>query len=457
MKRIIIILVAAFIAVNTFGQAPQKMSYQAVIRDVSNNLITNSIIGMQVSILQDSLNGTPVYVETQSPTSNSNGLVSIQIGSGNVVTGSFATIDWAVGPYFVKTETDPSGGTNYTITGISQLLSVPYALYAKTAENGFSGNYNDLTNTPNNVSSFTNDAGYLTTFTEVDGSVTNELQTISQSGHNVTLSNGGGTISIADGDTSLWKQNGLDIIYAKVGLGGGIGIGTKNPANYLHIQDTTNTGTVAAIIDAKTASSLYLRTFNLGLNKSWVIQNTGTGGSVQDAFNITSFDGTNWTDHVFKIEMGAPNYSFYLNSQGYLGLGTPTPSSKLDVNGDIALSGTLRIGGDVQSTYSTIYDGPIIYESRAAGAPYPFGNTGNLIIQSWAQAERDILFVTGINPLARMSVGSQSSNGTVKVLTSDISIETIGSGVILKSPNGSCWRVTVDNSGNLVRTAVACP
>ncbi len=116
-----------------FGQSPNGMSYQAVIRDASDNLITDTQVGMQISILQGSASGTAVYVETQEPTTNANGLVSIEIGAGT--TGDdFSAIDWANGPYFIKTETDPAGGISYTITGTSQLLSVPYALHAKTAE-----------------------------------------------------------------------------------------------------------------------------------------------------------------------------------------------------------------------------------------------------------------------------------------------------------------------------------
>ena len=116
--------------------APEKMSYQAVIRNASNNLVASQAVGMQISILQGSATGTAVYVETQTPTTNANGLVTLQIGGGTLVSGSIATINWANGPYFVKTETDPTGGSNYTITGTSQLLSVPYALYAKTAGGG---------------------------------------------------------------------------------------------------------------------------------------------------------------------------------------------------------------------------------------------------------------------------------------------------------------------------------
>jgi hypothetical protein len=126
---------AAFLLIGTmtFAQAPQKMSYQAVIRNPSNVLVASTTVGMKISILQGSPVGTPVYVETQTPTTNINGLASIQIGTGTIVTGTFAGINWSAGPYYVKTETDPLGGISYTITGTSQLMSVPYALLAAKA------------------------------------------------------------------------------------------------------------------------------------------------------------------------------------------------------------------------------------------------------------------------------------------------------------------------------------
>jgi len=139
MKKQLSVLVLFFLIAGVFAQAPQKMSYQAIIRNNSNALVSNQSVGMRISILQSSVNGTAVYVETQVPTTNINGLVSIEIGGGTVVTGNFSNIDWANGPYFIKTETDPSGGLNYSITGTTQLLSVPYALYAASAGNNTPG------------------------------------------------------------------------------------------------------------------------------------------------------------------------------------------------------------------------------------------------------------------------------------------------------------------------------
>jgi len=150
------------VTASVFAQSPEKMSYQAVVRNNSDALVSNTQVGMQISILQGSTSGTEVFVETQTPTTNINGLVSIEIGNGSVIFGDITTIDWSAGPYFIKIETDPTGNTNYTITGTSQLLSVPYALHAKSAETVTGGisesdpifsawdkDYNDLTNKPN--------------------------------------------------------------------------------------------------------------------------------------------------------------------------------------------------------------------------------------------------------------------------------------------------------------------
>ena len=132
------------------------MSYQAVIRNSSGQLVTNHAVGIKITIMQGSASGAVVSTETQTATTNANGLVSIEIG-GNA---GFNAINWASGTYFIKTETDPTGGTNYTIAGTSQLLAVPYALHAKTVE-------------VDNV----NDA---------DADPANEIQVLSISGTNLT-------------------------------------------------------------------------------------------------------------------------------------------------------------------------------------------------------------------------------------------------------------------------------
>jgi len=169
MKKFTTFIVIFLLSITAlFAQAPEKFTYQAVVRNATNNLVINAPVGVRVSILQGGVNGTLVYMETQTAVTNANGLITLQIGGGNVQQGNFADIDWASGSYFLKTETDPNGGNDYSVISTQQLLSVPYALYAKEAANSFSGDYNDLTNTPQiptvptNVSEFTNDANYIT-------------------------------------------------------------------------------------------------------------------------------------------------------------------------------------------------------------------------------------------------------------------------------------------------------
>lgn len=165
MKKLLLTIGILVAAASLWAQSPEKMSYQAVIRNSSDELIVNTEVGMKMSILQGSVSGSVVYEETQTPTSNANGLISIEIGGpdATIVSGDFSTIDWSNGIYFLKTQTDPTGGTNYTISGTSQLLSVPYALHAKSAET------------------------LSVPFVEVDGSITNEIQDLQLVGDILTV------------------------------------------------------------------------------------------------------------------------------------------------------------------------------------------------------------------------------------------------------------------------------
>jgi hypothetical protein len=192
MKRIYTILAAVIITASVFAQSPEKMSYQAVIRDASGTLVTTQV-GMKLSVLKgdDATLASEEYSETLTPTPNANGLVSIEFGGQT----GWDAIDWATGKFFIKTETDIDNDGTYDVEGISQLLSIPYALHAKTAET-ITGNLNetdpvfdasvasaitdtDTTNWNNKIDA------------EVDGSVTNELQTLSVSNDTIYLSNGG--------------------------------------------------------------------------------------------------------------------------------------------------------------------------------------------------------------------------------------------------------------------------
>jgi hypothetical protein len=130
---LLLLLSVIFSLTSSFSQSPDKFSYQAVVRNSGGTLVQNSSVGFRISLLQSTSGGTVVYSETHTASTNANGLASLEIGSGSVLSGDFSAIDWSAGPYFLKTETDPGGGSSYTISGTTQLLSVPYAIHSKKA------------------------------------------------------------------------------------------------------------------------------------------------------------------------------------------------------------------------------------------------------------------------------------------------------------------------------------
>jgi len=137
MKKLIsTAILTVFILTVSLAQSPQAFKYQAVARDLSGNAISNQSISFQISILKGSSSGTVEYSETHTITTNPFGLANLEIGNGTVVSGSFSSVSWGIDSYYLKVEMDTTGGTNYQLMGTSQLLSVPYALYAGSTGGG---------------------------------------------------------------------------------------------------------------------------------------------------------------------------------------------------------------------------------------------------------------------------------------------------------------------------------
>ncbi len=135
--RLFTLLAAGLLMQQTLSaQVPQTFNYQGIARDAGGNVLPARKIGVELSVLDGGPTGTVVYTETFTDTTNAFGLFSMQVGGGTVVSGSFAGINWATGNKYLQTSIDLSGGTSYTLSGTTQLLSVPYALYAQTALSG---------------------------------------------------------------------------------------------------------------------------------------------------------------------------------------------------------------------------------------------------------------------------------------------------------------------------------
>ncbi|MCW1963633.1 beta strand repeat-containing protein [Chryseobacterium viscerum] len=250
MKKILLlfwILTGFFMGLS---QAPEKMSYQAVMRNGSGQLLINQAIAVRVSILQGSPAGAAVYSERLTGNTNANGLVSLEIGTGTVLTGTFATIDWPTGSYYLKTETDPAGGTSYTIVGTSQLLSVPYAMYAKSAGSGGGSFTIPYTNTVNNAStlfSLTNDGDG----TSVEGINSTTTSSIASVRGIVSNTAPGGFSSAVRGVNNGTGGLGIGVWGSQAGSGWGVygvtpnGLGVYGNAsgNGYGVYANSNTGT----------------------------------------------------------------------------------------------------------------------------------------------------------------------------------------------------------------------
>jgi hypothetical protein len=300
MKRIFTAFVTVLITGSILAQIPEKMSYQAVIRNSSDQLVSNTQVGMQISILQGSANGTSVYAETQYPTTNANGLISVEIGGGT----GWAAIDWSSDIFFIKTETDPAGGTNYTIVGTSQLLSVPYALHAKTVEKD--------------------------EVDDADADPTNELQSLSINGDQITLSEGGGVISV---DTSYWQLNGDNLYYNR----GNIGIGTGSPSAGLHLYKNIDNSLILKIQNANAGSNASERLyFGTSSNDAGM---TMFGNGSSNAGKLRFFNNRPAASMDFVI---GGNIRLSMLNNGYIGVGVTNPSEKLEVNGSIKVAQSIK-------------------------------------------------------------------------------------------------------------------
>jgi preprotein translocase subunit SecG len=136
LKKSMLLLVALFIftSVTLMAQSPQKINFQSIVRNTSGVIFSNKTLSFKISILSGSITGTQVYSETHSSTTDAIGLVSLQIGSGTALSGSFAAINWENATHFIKLEADFTGGNNYVLLGTKELMSVPYAMYASKTD-----------------------------------------------------------------------------------------------------------------------------------------------------------------------------------------------------------------------------------------------------------------------------------------------------------------------------------
>ena len=334
MKRYLILL---FISWASIAQTPQAFKYQAVVRNNNGVLLMGKNISVRIGILMDGIEGESVFLETHNVTTSSTGLINLEIGRGTNVLGSLEGINWGSGDFFIKLEVDQNGGSSFELVGVSQLLSVPYALYAEKS-----------------------------------------------------------------GDEK-WTEDGNNNI---IRHDGSVGIGESNPKARLDIAGNSD-----------------LNILNLS--------------NTNNSLGINAFVSSN-TDFHGSALIGRRSRGTY------------------------AMPSTVAANDRITGIYGSIYaDGN--YQNSSAIHMYVGANPGSGSYPSNIRFE-----TTNTNETIRMErmriaengnvgIGTTNPNAKLQVENGDIYLSNIGSGVVTKSPDGNCWRLTVDNSGNIVATSITCP
>jgi len=334
IKRFYFLLLTFFVLSNySFCQVPEKFNYQAVVRDQDGNLIANQKVSFRINILSGSAQGTPVYIETHIDSTNKLGLVTLEIGGGTVESGDFSIIDFGKYNYYMKVEMDKEGGTNYAEMGTTQLLSVPYALYAKDVENKDDADAdpnNELINsaTLNGTTLEISDAGGTR---QVDlsplatGSATDD-QILSVSGHQLSIENGN-TVTLpdetedADADSTNEIQD-LQLTGNTLKITGNTAATPLDLSTYLDNTDSQNLSLAGAILSIQNGNNVNLSAIGGGTD-SQTLSLTGNTLGITNGNNIdlskyldnTDNQGLSLSEDILSIEngTGSVNLANYRN------------------------------------------------------------------------------------------------------------------------------------------------
>ena len=274
MKKSILFLVLLQ-SLLIFAQAPQKMTYQSVVRNSTNALLTNQAVGVRISIVEGTADGSPVYSETHAVTTNANGLFTLEVGGGNNQSSTFAEIAWSNGSHFIKSEIDPAGGTNYTLSATKELLSVPYAL---NAANGVTTAQADAINAQEATNT-----SQAATNTTIQAQIDAQATIIATQAAIIAAQ---ATTNTVQADAIAGQAAAIAAIYAQIHpnvyhygyTGNGFGMFAFNGAGWSTISTNTPANFYANNYIGQIANKSY-----------WKIYNSAT-----ETQQLFSFDGTTW-------------------------------------------------------------------------------------------------------------------------------------------------------------------
>lgn len=438
MKRFALSLIYLLCFISVFAQAPQSFRYQTVVRNNLGELLPDKSVGLKISILKNSPTGMVVYSETYNLITNSLGMINLSVGTGLPLSGSFGNIDWGNGEYFLRIDVDKDGGLNFEYLGTSQLLSVPYALYAEKAGNG--GTQSEL----------------------------------------------------------YWKRNGNSLYYND----GFVGIGTTSPVTRLNLVGTVDDGDERSFIRLKNNSLGPKATVGIALNsfeeKGAAFGYTSSNYVPNDLadFGVFTTNGRGFALVAYEGQIrfytnknSDNSYSekMRIDKDGHVGIGTINPERKLQVisNVDEGVDRELVLFRNLSSSNKAYTGFAIRADDNNYGLGISFTSTNYNLINDFHQVanittngramaisayspEGSIRFFTNkdeygiiermrIDSHGNIGIGTKTPVARLEIADGDIYIQDVNKGIIMTSPDGQCWRGTINNSGVLQFAAIPCP
>lgn len=554
MKNVFLWFAFLMLSLPGIAQAPQAFNYQGIARDASGTPLLTTDIALRIAIKKGALPGTQVYKETHNVQTNKMGLFTIEVGHGHSQIGLFDAIEWGAGDHYIEIEMDPEGGTNFTLLGESQLLSVPYALYAAngSGDSKWEDNSSGIHYNAGNVGIGTNNPDQKLSIegTVDDGDERNYLRlnnrslsnrslvamelTAGQPNSNTTLthvaetydvggdkftdygqlsSSGQGLILRAEAANGVIKfltggPSNSNTERMRITGNGNVGIGTETPENKLSIleEDPNGDGRVLFSLENKSTS-----------DRSWAAMRlaAGDGGSytyLNHHARSYDYEGDKFTDFgqlsstgkglilradaqdgIIKFLAGgdplSPAERMRISNNGYIGIGTEAPTNLVTIDGNVD-SGDRRFFIAVNNnSLSNRSFSAIKFTAGAGSSMTTFGHNSETYdiddnvtadfggifssgagIHLTAGGEDGMIkFLTGRNDMGwsfermrltsigNLGIGTEDPVSRLQVADGDVYIEDINNGVIMKSPNGNCWRMTINNDGSIKTTVIACP
>ena len=435
LYTLLAMLLCVILMPQLYAQVPQKMSYQAVARDVSGNPISNRTIGLKFTVRESSASGPDLFAETITTVTNGMGTFNVEIGGGTAVFGSFTSIPWSTGPKFLNIKIDPNGGTAYTDMGSYQLLSVAYAQYAKDVLNNDDSDANpanelqtlsvsgtdlsissgntvalpagpagppgpqgpagpqgptgpqgppgagSLNGTVNKVVKFTNATVGGDSQISDDGTFVNVGFTTAPSIGSYKLASNG-NINVVNGQFGLWNSSNQYQGYLYSPSSGSVQLGLASAStgtisffNSSQAMTIFNTGKIA--IGSLTPNATKLE-----------IQGTGYYGAALGLRNTTSATGNEWSigsqdngNLNFTKVSGTTTTNVSISPEGYVGIGDLTPDASLDVEGTVKIGATGTSFTEIREMTATTGAASTTYVTLSLPSGFTSTNTRVLSVE----------------------------------------------------------------------------